>query len=419
MSTFGFTPGGAGDQDGSTNSAHPEMINLQLLRESARTALAAQSVVPVGTEDAARMRAALDIAHTWLDEATLFPSNSQPSDAAWSRRDWLDASMVGWQKLVEPLAQAMASALSKLVEGMNFGEGEGVDVPLPDQVSPAFHQIMGGFPMSSAGILPMMRSFMGTLIGQQLGQSAGGLATRLTGANDLALPLFAKSESHLIPQNVAAWGEGLEIPASEIEIFLALREASATRLFAHTPWLTSYIQGLIASYGKGITIDVDAIQHQAMRAIDSGELDIENPDSISLAITSGMFMPEQSPEQVKALEKLEMALALIEGWIDHVSFAAAGDRLPSLIALQESARRARATNSPTQELFKTLLGLEVSPRRARESSHFWSELNRIGGVSIRDQRWEDAALLPSAAEINDPAAFLNSTTVPDDLSGLI
>ncbi len=42
-----------------------------------------------------------------------------------------------------------------------------------------------------------------------------------------------------------------------------------------------------------------------------------------------------------------------------------------------------------------------------------------GGVEVRDHRWEDPALLPTADDLSDPAAFLASTTVPDDLSGLI
>ena len=158
--------------------------------------------------------------------------------------------------------------------------------------------------------------------------------------------------------------------------------------------------------------------------MNSGELDINNPDSITMAINQGMFQPEESAAQSAALAKLEMIFALIEGWIDHVAYLAAADRLPSLAALQESYRRSRIESAPTQQLFAMLLGLQISPRLARECSHFWNEVYAIsgaenGGTAIRDHRWEDAALLPTAADIGDPAAFLASTTVPDDLSGLI
>ena len=396
------------------------MIATSALRDSARNFLASHSVIPVGTGDLDSIRESLDIPNTWLDNATIFPSVSAPRDLAWSRRDWLDSTISGWQKLVEPLAEVMASALSELIGGMSFGgEGDDPENLIPQEAIPAFNSIMGGNPITAGGILPMMRGFMGAMIATQLGQSVGALAIRVTGANDVALPLFAKCETHLIPQNITLWGEGLDLPESEIAIFLALRESAAVRLFTHAPWLALYMQEAIASYGRGITIDMEAIQRQAEEAISSGALDIDNAESINLAITSGMFIPEQSPQQAAALEKLEMALALIEGWIDHVVTLAARDRLPSLAALQEVVRRSRATNSPTQQLFKTLLNLEVSPRKMRETAKFWEELNALAGLEGRDHRWEDAALLPQSGDLADPAAFLKSTTVPDDLSGLI
>jgi len=137
-----------------------------------------------------------------------------------------------------------------------------------------------------------------------------------------------------------------------------------------------------------------------------------------------MFQPEQSATQSAALAKLEMTFALIEGWIDHVAHLAAHDRLPILASLEESYRRSRIESAPTQQLFAMLLGLQISPRMARECSQFWNEIYAIsgadnGGVEVRDHRWEDPALLPTAEDISDPAKFLASTTVPDDLSGLI
>jgi uncharacterized protein (DUF2342 family) len=72
-----------------------------------------------------------------------------------------------------------------------------------------------------------------------------------------------------------------------------------------------------------------------------------------------------------------------------------------------------------QQLFATLLGLEVSPRKMREAAVFWSEVKSLRGCDGRDRCWEDPAFLPMPNDLKDVAAFLNSVTVPDDLSGLI
>ena len=382
------------------------------MRDAARAFLATHNDLPVGQDDARKAKEAIDIANTWIEAHTQFPATVSNADVAWSRKDWIDQSVNGWQKLVEPLAVGMVDALGKVLKEMG----------------PEVEAATGGVPGAEFGFLPVMRGFMGQLIATQLGQSIGTLAIGLTGSQDAAIPLFEKSGAHLIPQNIAIWGEGLEIPEQEIAIYMALREVAAQRLFAHTPWLAAYIRELIQSFGSGITVDIESIQRQAESAMNSGELDINNPESITLAINQGMFQPEQSPAQSAALAKLETTFALIEGWIDHITQLAATDRLPSLAALQESYRRARIESAPTQQLFAMLLGLHISPRLTRECSQFWSEVYSIGigvensvgnGVEIRDHRWEDSALLPTAQDLHDPAAFLASTTVPDDLSGLI
>ena len=402
LSNFGLNPATLFAAANSAGSVGP-LISTDILRDVARKFISSQGELPIGSQDIADAQVALDIANTWLDEATNFPALSRSNLPAWSRRDWLDSSVANWAKMIEPLADGMASALTNVLkQGPTPGSIEG--------------------PMEGpelAAIAPIMRAFMGSLIASQLGTSVGQLAVSITGSNDVAIPLFTQSEARLIPQNVTAWAQGLDIPIDEVRIFLAIREAAASRLFSHTPWLSKYIQDAITSYGAGIKIDIDSIQEQAERALETGELDINNPESISVAISAGLFKPEQSASQDAALAKLEMALALIEGWIDYVTTKAVGDRLPSYPALSETLRRRRALKSPTQQLFATLLGLEVSPRKARECAQFWFEVESEIGLSNRDQRWEDPALLPRAEELADVKKFLASTSVPDDLSGLI
>lgn len=397
LSNFGLNPQTLFAAANSAGSVGP-LISPDVLRDVARKFVSSQGDRPIGSQDVADSQVALDIANTWLDDATNFPAISRSNLPAWSRRDWLDSSVANWAKMIEPLADGMANALTNVLK----------QTPLEPDMEQGL-----------AAVAPIMRAFMGSLIANQLGTSVGQLAVSITGANDVAIPLFGSSEARLLPENVSKWAQGLDIPIDEVRIFLAVREAAASRLFSHAPWLSTYIQEAITAYGAGIKIDIDSIQEQAERALETGELDINNPESISVAISAGLFKPEQSPSQDAALEKLEMILALIEGWIDYVSTKAVGDRLPSYPALSETLRRGRATKSPTQQLFATLLGLEVSPRKMRECSLFWFEVESEIGLAGRDQRWEDPALLPKSKDLADVSKFLNSTIVPDDLSGLL
>jgi putative hydrolase len=392
---------------GFTGSSEPLPKNI--VRDTAKKFTTAQGSSPVGANDVAEIEQAFSIAELWLDEATFFPKSPNTGNVALARTDWVDTTLAGWQTSVEPLAMGLSSAIGELINQASFGEGEGPETPADEQ---------SGMQIPVGMISALLNSFIGSLIATQLGQAIGGLSGKVTGAHDVGLPLVDSAYPTLVPQNIKEWATGLDIPMDEVRIFHALREAAVARLFAHNPWLVSYIRTAITEYGKGINIDLDAIQDQAQRAFESGNgFDPSNPESFSIALNEGIFTPQESPAQRAALTKLETVLALIDGWSEEVVAMAAGDRLPNIAALQETLRRRRATSAPAQQLFSSMLGLQVSPRLAREAAVFWKKVRELKDVESRDHIW--SGILPTAEDLLTPESFMKSLEIPDDLSGLI
>ena len=386
----------------------PANLSREMIRDISRKFLSAHGELPVSVAELVAAQEALNIADLWLNEATVFPPLPIPDTCALSRRDWIDSTLSGWEEIAKPLVEGMSDAMSSMLRD-NFGENS---LSMEEMGMP-------GLQIPQSAMTAIMGTFMSSLISSQLGQTIGNLSTTVTGANDVALPLTSDIRASLIPQNVATWGSGLDIDEGEVRIYLALREIAAARLFVAAPWLRGYIKNAITSYGKGIRVDITAITEQAQAAMSSGELDPTNPESLTLALSGGLFTPEETPNQRAALENLETLLALIDGWIDSVVALAAKDRLPSLVKLRETQQRRRATKSPTQELFASLVGLEVSPRRTREATAFWEKVVELRDIKSRDEIWDESFLLPRADQLGDADAFLKSRTVPDDLSGLI
>ena len=390
-------------QVGKTNSGadgKEEVLSIATARDTATKFVKVQGLKPLGTKDVSVVENAFEISELWLNEATAFPASTHAPMAV-SRMDWVLETMPGWHKTIEPLAAGLSSAISDLMDqAMNAQAAD------PEQGQPPIEIITA-----------MLRSFIGTMIATQLGQSIGTLATTVTGAHDVGLPLLDPARAIVIPENIENWAVDLEIAKSEVFIFHALREGAVARLFAHNPWLVSYIQSAVVEYGKGIHIDIDAIQRQAQEAFEGMQQGASEGEAISFALDNGIFTPEESPAQKSALLKLETVLALIDGWSDEVVSLAAGDRIPSIEQLRESHRRRRASSSPAQQLFSSMLGLQVSPKLTREASAFWKKIREVKSVGERDQIW--SGLLPTADDLLDPEKFLTSTSIPDDLSGLI
>lgn len=398
----------------------PASLSREMIRDISKKFLSAHGELPLSIADLTATQEAMNIADLWLNEATVFPPLPMSDNCALSRRDWIDSTLNGWEEIARPLVEGMSDAMAGMLKD-NLGEnGISMDQLGMDQLGMnQFGMNLSGAQIPQSLLATIMGTFMSSLISTQLGQTIGNLSTTVTGANDVALPLSKEIRPALIPQNAANWGSGLGIDEGEVRIYLALRELAAARLFVSAPWLREYIKNAIASYGKGIRVDITAITEQAQEAMSSGELDPANPESLTLALSGGMFTPEETPTQKAALENLETVLALIDGWIDSVVTLAAKNRLPSLVQLRETQQRRRATKSPTQELFATLVGLEVSPRRTREAIAFWEKIVELKDVKSRDEIWDESFLLPRADQLGDAEAFLKSRTVPDDLSGLI
>jgi len=398
---MGINPAGFTNPFAAFAQGSKDPLPKTVVRDTAKKFIQAHGSQPVGTKDVTVVENAFEIADLWLNEATVFPATaSSSSPRAISRLDWSDLTLDGWNQTMEPLAIGLTSAISGLLDEATAGSEES---------NPSMGAITG-----------LLRTFIGSMIATQLGQSIGSISASASGAHDVGLPLLDPATPVLIPENIENWSNELEIPKSEVYIFHALREAAVARLFAHNPWIVSYIRSAIVDYGRGIHIDMDAITRQAEEAMQNFDPSQTNPESgensFTIALNSGVFTPEETPAQRAALSKLETALALVDGWTDDVSTLAAGERLPSLAQLREVYRRQRATNAPSQQLFKSLLGLEVRPRLAREAHAFWQKVRELKDVSARDQIW--SGILPSAEELLEPEKFLESAVIPDDLSGL-
>ncbi len=379
--------GGAGGMFGGGPTPAGSGVNWDVAKDTARRTVA--SLGPDPSPDGGQQRAiadAVSLAELWLAEATTFPQVSA-GVAAWSRAEWIEQTMPVWRRLVEPVAAHIADAM----EGaLTLGDADS-----------------GAAPAGLAGmeqmLRPMLRTSGASMFGLQLGQGLGQLATEVVGATDIGLPLSEPGHVALLPTNIKTFGEGLELPTSDVTLYLALRECARQRLFAAASWLREQMLALVEQYASGITIDTSALE-QAV-----GQLDPSNLTELSQTLEGGgLFEPQKTPAQKAVLERLETMLALVEGWVDEVVTQATAQRMPSSGALAEAVRRARASGGPAEATFATLVGLELRPRRMRDAANLWAALRDARGIDGRDAVWSHPDLVPTSADLDDPLGFVQA-----------
>src|SRR3954467_11239064 len=174
-------------------------VNWDLARQGAISQLAVGHQ-PTSQAEQTAVAEALRLADLWLDQVTELPSGIERT-AAWSRVDWVEKTLPAWNQLIDPLAEKVVAAMTSA---------------LPEEAAMSFGPI--------AGIMGRMG---GLMFGAQVGQALGKLADEVVTSTDVGLPLAPAGTGVLVPQNVAEFAAGLDRPADEVRLFLALREAAS------------------------------------------------------------------------------------------------------------------------------------------------------------------------------------------------
>lgn len=350
-------------------------VNYDLARKLASSSIGFTAPIPEATARA--VADAVHLADTWLDGVSALPAGTTRA-AAWTPQDWVDNTMDTWKRLCDPMAAQIASVWTSA---------------LPEEA-----KAMAG------PLMAMMGQMGGMAFGSQLGQALGRLSGEVLTSTDIGLPLGPKGVAALLPGAIETLSEGLEQPRSAVLTFLAAREAAHHRLFSHVPWLSSQLMGAVEAYANGMKVDISGVEAMAQNFDPSA---LADPSKMEELLSQGMFEPKATPEQTSALERLETTLALIEGWVSTVVSAALDDRIPGAPALSEMLRRRRATGGPAEQTFGTLVGLELRPRKMREAAALWQRLTDAAGVDARDAVWAHPDLLPSSADLDEPAGFID------------
>lgn len=358
---------GASDATSGMNWGFTRDLVLRATRE------AGADPEPTATQQA-RIRDAVALADLWLAEEVDFAPLASPA-TAWRREDWVEHSFATWQQLIQPVISQLSLALRSML-----GEA--------------------GTPATE----PMMRVAVASMFAARISQALAGLATSVLSATDIGLPVSDEPRVSLIPVNIEQFSEGLSADSEDVLLYLAIREAARQRLFHAVSWLGPQLLALIEHYAREITIDPEALERAIENQLNA-VTDIAELEKAGSAVADSLFAPQRTEEQRDILARLETLLALLEGWVDQVTAQVTGSRMPSASGIAEMLRRRRATGGPSETALRTLVGMELRPRRTRDAENLWAALRAARGIEGRDAVWAHPDLVPDAAALDDPLGF--------------
>jgi len=382
---------GQGLMFGMTNADRdPEAAWRTTLTAAKQLASEAGADPELPPEERAAVVDAERLAQAWLSPQTTFPETGRPARAI-TRSAWLDETGDGWRAVIEPIIDGLAEALKRGTVDDAGGELE----PMGKLLAPMMKQ--------SASLIYRDR------LKRELARVAGDILT----GTEIGFNLLGSPGVVILPANVAQFTQDLDASERDVTLFLLLREAARQRLFHHVAWLSPQLSALLGHFAREITIDFDAIASQ-FQPENLQNLSIEDVVAVGESVRGSFFQPASTPTQIEILQRLEVLLALVEGWVDHVVGRATAPWMPNAPQLEEVLHRRRASATPVSSVFAELLGLDLRPRLVRDAKNLWAAVEHHRGAEGRDAVWRHPDLLPTAGHLADPLSFAAGESRSDE-----
>lgn len=289
---------------------------------------------------------------------------------AFDRIDWIDANLVGFKRMFEPIE---------------------------DLDSPAQHK--GTFGKLASSVNQSVLTY-------EVGLLLGYLARRVLGQYDLALlgrePVEPSGKLYYVEPNIRGVESKLGLPKDEFRMWLALHETTHAFEFEAHPWVRVHFNELLERYmvfmkrdAEHLKQGVQGLKVFANRFRSKGD---ENGSWIEA------FMNE---EQRDLFNEMQAMMCVIEGYSNHVMNAVGKTLLENYEEISKKFAERLAQRTQAEQLFAKLTGLNVKMEQYRAGERFIDEIVVLRGHDTASRVWEAPEFLPTMDEIRNPARWLS------------
>jgi coenzyme F420 biosynthesis associated uncharacterized protein len=299
----------------------------------------------------------------------LRPPDALPGPELVTRPEWTQANLRSLRPILEPVA-------GRLGEGLGPAAG----------------------PVRAAG---------GLLLAAELGVVVGYLSRRVLGQYELViLDPQAPPRLLFVGPNLDEAARAFDADDDDLLTWVALHEVTHALQFAGVPWLREHLAGLLGELLGSLDVSVDPASLLRLPSREDIRAFVETVSE------GGLIEVVTSPAQRETLDRIQAAMAVIEGYAEHVMDAVGADLVPDLPRLREAMERRRASASAPARLLQRLLGLELKMRQYKLGKAFCDHVVDSGGIEALNRVWNAPGVIPTLAELERPGDWLARTRVP-------
>jgi coenzyme F420 biosynthesis associated uncharacterized protein len=254
-----------------------------------------------------------------------------------------------------------------------------------------------------------MRTLARTATGLEVGLVAAYLSQRVLGQYDVALIGPARPPRLLfVAPNLAEAQHKLHAERGPFLRWIALHETTHAVQFSAVPWLRGHLGEMAEELLTGATVRLGAKDLAALFGrLVSTELR-ELADTVRRGELATLLL---GPEQRQQFKRVQAAMAVVEGYSEHVMDAVGLKLDPAYSELRARTDRLREERGRLDAVIGRLLGLDAKLLQYRRGKDFADAVAEQAGVAGLNRVWEAPELLPSPDELERPEAWLERTAL--------
>ena len=289
------------------------------------------------------------------------------------RAQWVDANLVGFEVLFEPLEGMNRRALRVATVGT--------------QVFGAVNQ---------------------TILSGQLGILLGYLARRVLGQYDTALlgrEPVTTGRLYFVEPNIGMTQNRLGLDGNDFRTWIALHETTHAFEFEAHPWVRDYMNSLLREYIDTVGRDFGELAFGPGGLTGLAQRLVQNANRKGNAIE--MLMTD---DQREIFQKLQALMCLLEGYSNHV-MDVVGSQVLDTYPLMKKRFETRNQSRPfVDQLFTKLTGLDMKLEQYVLGEKFVNAQVAAMGIDRFNRVWESPTTLPTLAEIYEPDRWRERVT---------
>ena len=252
-----------------------------------------------------------------------------------------------------------------------------------------------------------LRLGAGATLAAEAGLVMGYASTRVLGQYELSLlPPDRDPRLIYVAPNLDRAVHDLRVDRDSFFGWIVIHELTHAFQFQGVTWLRDYLRGLIQEYLESVEVRIDS-------GAAGGLPSLPRPAQLVEAFREGgLAALVQTREQRELMNRLQAAMAVVEGYAEHVMDALGPELLRAYAGLREAMERRRSSRSAPERVLGRLLGLDLKMRQYELGRAFCDAVAAQGGSEALNRVWASAEALPTLGELSRPADWLARSATP-------